>query len=213
MKRRKKSILSRACAGRKQKSARTPSEPHLKSAKLSPFTGPSIFRSLPTIGAVLAPIRDEDGTVMGLIDISCLTDRRHPFMLGMGATAAHAIEREISAHTKKNEAELISHCLEKIDSDQPFIVCNEKDKIVAASRPVRERFSDWRRMDVNDLYERGFAGGTSRQFSPPKTGGPSVSRLHWLKCPAIKQLHHSYPVSSIRVKQEQAGRFSRRFTT
>ncbi|MDI5789526.1 hypothetical protein PO124_17030 [Bacillus licheniformis] len=40
-------------------------------------------------------------------------------------------------------------------------------------------------MDVNDLYERGFAGGTSRQFSPPKTGGPSVSRLHWLKCPAI----------------------------
>lgn len=98
----KKSILSRACAGRKQKSARTPSEPHLKSAKLSPFTGPSIFRSLPTIGAVLfAPIRDEDGTVMGLIDISCLTDRRHPFMLGMAATAAHAIEREISAHTKK----------------------------------------------------------------------------------------------------------------
>lgn len=50
-----------------------------------------------------APIRDEDGTVMGLIDISCLTDRRHPFMLGMAATAAHAIEREISAHTKKTK--------------------------------------------------------------------------------------------------------------
>ncbi|AJO17102.1 sigma-54-dependent Fis family transcriptional regulator [Bacillus paralicheniformis] len=119
-----------------------------------------------------APIRDEDGTVMGLIDISCLTDRRHPFMLGMAATAAHAIEREVSVHTKKNEAELISHCLEKIDSDQPFIVCNEKDKIVAASRSVRERFSDWRRMDVNDLYERGFAGVHKQTIFSTKDGRP-----------------------------------------
>ncbi len=102
-----------------------------------------------------APIRHEDGTILGVIDISCLADRRHPFMLGMAATAAHAIEREINVRSKRKEMELVNRCLEIIDSDEPFVVCNDKKAIVSASKPVRERFSDWRGLNVNELLSRG----------------------------------------------------------
>ncbi|QHZ48238.1 sigma-54-dependent Fis family transcriptional regulator [Bacillus sp. NSP9.1] len=103
-----------------------------------------------------APIKDEDGMTLGVIDISCLTDRRHPFMLGMAATAAHAIERDVQVSAKRKEMELVSRYLEKIEADEPFVVCNEKKRIVSASRPVRERFSDWRGMKIDELTEGGF---------------------------------------------------------
>ncbi len=125
-----------------------------------------------------APIRDEGGTVLGVVDISCLTDRRHPFMLGMAATAAHAIEREISVYTKREEMELVNHCVEKIDSDEPFVVCNEKKEVVSASKPVRERFSDWRGMNVDDLLERGFRIRRKETIVSDKSGvqiGRSIS--------------------------------------
>ncbi|MED1740253.1 sigma-54-dependent Fis family transcriptional regulator [Bacillus swezeyi] len=125
-----------------------------------------------------APIRDESGMTMGVIDISCLTDRRHPFMLGMAATAAHAIEREVHVYTKRKEMELVSRCLEKVESDEPFVVCDEKRQIVSASNPVRERFSGWRGMQVNKLSEGGFhilRERTIRSETDGKTLGVSVS--------------------------------------
>ncbi|MFJ5965580.1 sigma-54-dependent Fis family transcriptional regulator [Bacillus sp. NPDC093026] len=103
-----------------------------------------------------APIRDADGMIIGIINISCMTDKRHPIMLGMAATIAHAIEREIQVHTKRKEIELISHCLHQVEADELFVVCNEKKQIVSASRPIRERFSDWYGMNVEQLIEDTF---------------------------------------------------------
>lgn len=104
-----------------------------------------------------APIRDADGTIIGVIDISCMADNRHPFMLGMASTVAYAIERDIQVQQKKREMELISHCLHQVEADEPYVVCNEKKQIVSASRPIRKRFSDWYGMDVERLMGEPFA--------------------------------------------------------
>ncbi|MBU5258001.1 sigma-54-dependent Fis family transcriptional regulator [Bacillus pumilus] len=98
-----------------------------------------------------APIRDADGTIIGVIDISCMADNKHPFMLGMASTVAYAIEREIQVQQKRREMELITHCLQQVEADEPYVVCNEKKQIVSASRSIRERFSDWYGMDVERL--------------------------------------------------------------
>ncbi|MGE6625879.1 sigma-54-dependent Fis family transcriptional regulator [Bacillus pumilus] len=103
-----------------------------------------------------APIRDVDGTIIGLIDISCMTDNKHPFMLGMASTVAYAIEREIQVQQKRREMELITHCLQQVEVDKPYVVCNEKMQIVSASRSIRERFSDWYGMDVERLKDHPF---------------------------------------------------------
>ncbi|MFP3421554.1 sigma-54-dependent Fis family transcriptional regulator [Bacillus sp. SIMBA_154] len=98
-----------------------------------------------------APIRDVDGTIIGVIDISCMADNKHPFMLGMASTVAYAIEREIQVQQKRREMELITHCLQQVEAEEPYVVCNEKKQIVSASRSIRERFSDWYGMDVERL--------------------------------------------------------------
>ncbi|MBU8577069.1 sigma-54-dependent Fis family transcriptional regulator [Bacillus pumilus] len=103
-----------------------------------------------------APIRDADGTIIGVIDISCMTDNKHPFMLGMASTVAYAIEREIQVQQKRRELELITHCLQQVEADEPYVVCNEKKQIVSASRSIRERFSDWYGMDVERLKDHPF---------------------------------------------------------
>ncbi|MBD3859900.1 sigma-54-dependent Fis family transcriptional regulator [Bacillus sp. 28A-2] len=104
-----------------------------------------------------APIRDADGTIIGVIDISCMADNRHPFMLGMASTVAYAIEREIQVQQKRKEMELISRSLQQVEADEPYVVCNEKKQIVFASRPIRERYSDWYGMDVERLMGESFA--------------------------------------------------------
>lgn len=103
-----------------------------------------------------APIRDVDGTIIGVIDISCMADNKHPFMLGMASTVAYAIEREIQVQQKRREMELITHCLQQVEAEEPYVVCNEKKQIVSASRSIRERFSDWYGMDVERLKDHPF---------------------------------------------------------
>ena len=52
--------------------------------------------------------------------------------------------------------ELISHCLQQVEADEPYVVCNEKKQIVLASKPIRDRFSDWYGMDVELLMDDTF---------------------------------------------------------
>jgi sigma-54 dependent transcriptional regulator, acetoin dehydrogenase operon transcriptional activator AcoR len=103
-----------------------------------------------------APIRNDDGKLIGIIDVSCPIDRAHPSMLGMVASIALAIEREISIRTHKNEIELVHRSLDLIETDQPLVVCNEKKLVVAASNPVRKKIPNWSGMKVNELLRYGF---------------------------------------------------------
>ncbi|MFB8733355.1 hypothetical protein ACEQPO_03685 [Bacillus sp. SL00103] len=102
-----------------------------------------------------APIRDADGTIIGVIDISCMTDNKHPYAWnGFNGCLCHR-ERH-SSPAKRREMELITHCLQQVEADKPYVVCNEKKQIVSASRSIRDRFSDWYGMDVERLKDHSF---------------------------------------------------------
>ncbi|MED0932367.1 sigma-54-dependent Fis family transcriptional regulator [Bacillus mobilis] len=102
-----------------------------------------------------APIHNDDGKLIGVLDFSCPIEFSHPYMLGMVTSIAHAIERECSIRVHQNELHLIHRFLDVIDSDEQVVICNHRDVIVSASKSVRERVSNWSRMKLEDLMQYG----------------------------------------------------------
>ncbi|HDR7720011.1 sigma-54-dependent Fis family transcriptional regulator [Bacillus albus] len=102
-----------------------------------------------------APIHNDDGKLIGVLDFSCPIEFSHPYMLGMVTSIAHAIERECSIRVHQNELHLIHRFLDVIDSDEQVVICNHRDVIVSASKKVRERVSNWSRMKLEDLMQYG----------------------------------------------------------
>ncbi|MED3484767.1 sigma-54-dependent Fis family transcriptional regulator [Bacillus toyonensis] len=102
-----------------------------------------------------APIHNDDGKLIGVLDFSCPIEFSHPYMLGMVTSIAHAIEREYSIRVHQNELHLIHRFLDVIDSDEQVVICNHRDVIVSASKSVRERVTNWSRMKLEDLMRYG----------------------------------------------------------
>lgn len=103
-----------------------------------------------------APIRNDDGKVIGIIDVSCPLEVTQPHMLGMVTFVAYTIERELSIRIHKSEMELIQNSIDLIESNQPVIVCNYKQIIVSASKMVRKNIPNCIGMHVSRLVEFGF---------------------------------------------------------
>ncbi|SDH86675.1 Transcriptional regulator of acetoin/glycerol metabolism [Alteribacillus bidgolensis] len=103
-----------------------------------------------------APICNDEGKIMGLIDISSPVDRAHPYMLGMVTVVANSIERELSIQMHKNELELIHSSMDLIESDKPLLICNHKKVVVAASKPVRKDIQKWAGMKKRNIPEYGY---------------------------------------------------------
>ncbi|ENB9401255.1 MULTISPECIES: sigma-54-dependent Fis family transcriptional regulator [Bacillus] len=102
-----------------------------------------------------APIHNDDGKLIGVLDFSCPIEFSHPYMLGMVTSIAHAIERECSIRVHQNELHLIHRFLDVIDSDEQVVICNHRNVIVSASKRVRERVCNWSRMKLEDLMHYG----------------------------------------------------------
>ncbi|MFD6508176.1 sigma-54-dependent Fis family transcriptional regulator [Bacillus sp. NPDC060175] len=102
-----------------------------------------------------APIHNDDGKLIGVLDFSCPIEFSHPYMLGMVTSIAHAIERECSIRVHQNELHLIHRFLDVIDSDEQVVICNHRDVVVSASKRVREQVSNWSRMRLVDLLQNG----------------------------------------------------------
>ncbi|PEC66340.1 sigma-54-dependent Fis family transcriptional regulator [Bacillus toyonensis] len=102
-----------------------------------------------------APIHNDDGKLIGVLDFSCPIEFSHPYMLGMVTSIAHVIERECSIRVHQNELHLIHRFLDVIDSDEQVVICNHRDVIVSASKSVRERVTNWSRMKLEDLMRYG----------------------------------------------------------
>lgn len=126
-----------------------------------------------------APIHNDDGKLIGVLDFSCPIEFSHPYMLGMVTSIAHAIERECSIRVHQNELHLIHRFLDVIDSDEQVVICNHRDVIVSASKSVRERVSNWSRMKLEDLMQNGLK---------PKLEVPVYSKDRMIgKCIYVKE--------------------------
>lgn len=98
-----------------------------------------------------APIRGDDGQIIGVLDVSCPVDRAHPYMLGMVTSVAYAIERDLSIRLHKDEMELVRQTADRLETDQLVVVCSSKQTIVCASRAIRRRIPAWAGLKAYEL--------------------------------------------------------------
>ncbi|BDG79103.1 acetoin dehydrogenase operon transcriptional activator AcoR [Bacillus subtilis] len=103
-----------------------------------------------------APIHYEDGSLAGVIDISCPAAHAQPNMLGLSAAIAFAAERELAAKSREKELELLSRFADRAASRVPIVLCNAKQHIIGASLPIRTSIPDWQGRHLYELKERGF---------------------------------------------------------
>ncbi|KYD00649.1 sigma-54-dependent Fis family transcriptional regulator [Bacillus atrophaeus] len=103
-----------------------------------------------------APIHYEDGSLAGVIDISCPAAHAYPNMLGIAAAIAYAAERELAAKSREKELELLSRFADRASSRVPVVLCNVKQHIIGASLPIQTSIPDWQGRHLYELKERGF---------------------------------------------------------
>lgn len=105
-----------------------------------------------------APIRDESGALIGVLDISAPLSRSHPQMMATVSSLAYLIEQEWVKQRQYDELELMQRALSQSEDDAlPLIVCNHRHRVVYASRAVRKQVSDWAGIFRAELGEYGFA--------------------------------------------------------
>jgi transcriptional regulator of acetoin/glycerol metabolism len=103
-----------------------------------------------------APIHYEDGTLAGVIDISCPAAHTPLNMLGIATAIAYAAERELAAKSREKELELLSRFADRASSRVPIVLCNAKQHIIGASLPIQTSIPDWQGRHLYELKEKGF---------------------------------------------------------
>ncbi|MCP8967394.1 sigma-54-dependent Fis family transcriptional regulator [Ectobacillus ponti] len=132
-----------------------------------------------------APIHHDDGRLLGVIDVSCPLERTHPFMLGMTASVACAIERELRIRVREQELELIRQGMELLYGKQPVVICNIEQTIVAASKSVNSRIRDCIGIKVRDLVQYGFVVQAEAPVYSPQHQQIGIS-LFLAEAPSIR---------------------------
>ena len=104
------------------------------------------------------PIYNEKGMMMGVINLSCPITHSHPYMLGTVASMAYTIEQEIKIRSYKNELAFIQHAVKLADYywNRHFIVCDQNEMIVSASKLVRQKVPKSVGMRLEDFLQYGY---------------------------------------------------------
>ncbi|MBH8609259.1 sigma-54-dependent Fis family transcriptional regulator [Thermoactinomyces sp. CICC 10521] len=103
-----------------------------------------------------APICNDEGTILGVINVSSPVQYHHPLTLGAVVSTAYAIEREWEIRKQNDRLELIQQSFDLLHTNIPVVICNRKKRIVCASQNVRTEVPQWEMMQVKDLKEFGY---------------------------------------------------------
>ncbi|MFE1625176.1 sigma-54-dependent Fis family transcriptional regulator [Brevibacillus reuszeri] len=104
-----------------------------------------------------APIHDEKGALLGVIDVSSRLERSHPQTMATVMTLAYSIEQAWIKQRQQDELELIHRSLLMADEKDSFtVVCNREQRMVYASKRVRTQIVNWAGLARQEVTEKGF---------------------------------------------------------
>jgi transcriptional regulator of acetoin/glycerol metabolism len=102
-----------------------------------------------------APIRDENGNLLGVLDVSSPVEKKHPHTLAAVVSTAYAIEQEWQYKQKLKELELLRYAPFYFQDDQPAVLCNHNNLIVYCSRSLSQEYTP-RKHSLDDVISAGY---------------------------------------------------------
>ncbi|MBG9586094.1 sigma-54-dependent Fis family transcriptional regulator [Cytobacillus firmus] len=119
------------------------------------------------------PILDDNGGLLGVIDVSCPVDQSHPFMIGMVTSIAYAIEKELIKRSHSKEITLVQQAAQLAEThhSQLFIVCNQHKQIISASKPIREKIPHVIGMNLQEMLHNRYQINAEMPLYPNEHNG------------------------------------------
>lgn len=103
-----------------------------------------------------APIRDEAGGLLGVIDVSSPLERSHPQTMATVMTLAYSIEQAWMKQRQQDELELLQRSVLLADEpERHLIVYNQEERVVYASAGIRKQIAGWSGRTRRELAEYG----------------------------------------------------------
>ncbi|MGA8942852.1 MAG: sigma-54-dependent Fis family transcriptional regulator, partial [Thermoactinomyces sp.] len=118
-----------------------------------------------------APIRNEEGKLLGVLNISSPVQHHQPFTLAVAVSCSFAIETEWKYRLQKDCQELLQQSFNLTETEHPTIILNRKKQIVCASRSVQNRLGQQEQMHVRNLENFGFSERKSTPLYSHRHGG------------------------------------------
>lgn len=103
-----------------------------------------------------APIRNEVGELLGVINISSPVQHHQPFTLATAVSGSYAIETEWKIRRQKDNEELLQRSFHLAEIKHPAIILNNSKRIVCASHDVGLSLGQQKKIHLRDLKEFGF---------------------------------------------------------
>lgn len=118
-----------------------------------------------------SPIYDEEGILMGVINVSSPADHYHPHTLGAVVSTAYAIEHQWRMRQQNDRLELIQRGFDLLQTNQPVAICNGKKQIICVSHCLRLAVPEWSKMKIAELTEYGYKERVSTPLYSEQHGG------------------------------------------
>lgn len=103
-----------------------------------------------------APIRDDQGNLMGVINLSSPLGHYHPHTLAAAVTTAYAIEHQWIVREQNDRLELMQRAFDLFQTNQLMAICDRREQILCASSRIRSAVPDWSLMNLTDLMLDGY---------------------------------------------------------
>lgn len=122
-----------------------------------------------------APIRDKDGRIAGILDLTGYSGSVHPHTLGMVVAAANSIERMLEIDAYNTEIEIAKKHIETIINSIPsgILTSNLEGKISGVNKYVTDMFgfeeTEMMNMNIRDIFE-----GFNRVLDTLRSGGSYI---------------------------------------
>ncbi|MBR8660546.1 transcriptional regulator of acetoin/glycerol metabolism [Brevibacillus aydinogluensis] len=137
-----------------------------------------------------APIRDGNGTLIGVVDVSAPLARSHPQMMATVSSLAFLIEQEWMKERQRDDLELMRLAVEEPDEEERlWVVCNQDQRVVYASRSVRQAMRGWAEAPREQVRESGFREGIQIPLYSLRHGGLIGYRIELLRSESRVHLH------------------------
>lgn len=107
-------------------------------------------------GCAAAPIHDEDGTVIGILNVTTPVQRFHPYTLGLVVSMAYSIEQQWKILEQNNYIELLQNSMNCVQSGGLVAVCTNKQEIVLTSTALKVSASPNSKFIVDHILQEGY---------------------------------------------------------